>query len=524
VAGTFVLKPYERRRDVSGFGRFLLFVGLIFVAILYGLMSAVLPLQLLVIPLVPVLVMVALILWLMPDLGAARLDMAQKLFLWFIGLNIMWPNYVAFYLPGLPWITPTRFVVFALLATFLFAVATSGQFRRDLVEMTGSVPSVRMLFWLFWATTVVSLAFARDLTVSLNKFANNQIYWTMLFLAATYFATRKGFVTKMAAILVVTLFAVTIVGLYEYHIQKVFWIDRLPFFLRVDDELLEKIGETQARAGTDVYRVRGTTAVSLYFAEYLAMIFPFAVHLLMRSRSFMRRGALGFGVAGTIVVMYLTNARSAMVGLVLTILIYPFFVAWQRRIRTPQSLSATAMLAAYPVGVMVVSLIVIFWRRAHVAVLGGGQHEASSAARSAQWAMGIPKILKAPFGRGAGSSGEVLGYVNLADEPTIDTYYLTLLLEYGLVALPLFILMFGLPLWFGFKAHNRADSEEEMLVAPLVIGLFNFLVIKSVLSSESNMPIAFIMLGCMLGLIWRQNRADAAGLASSIKMAGPATI
>jgi hypothetical protein len=35
------------------------------------------------------------------------------------------------------------------------------------------------------------------------------------------------------------------------------------------------------------------------------------------------------------------------------------------------------------------------------------------------------------------------------------------------------------------------------------------------------LPIAFIMLGCVLGLIWRQNRADAAGLASTAKMVAP---
>jgi hypothetical protein len=499
----------------------MLFAGLIIVAIIYGLMCAILPLRFLVIPLVPVLVMVGMILWLMPDLGSARLDYGQKLFLWFIGLNIMWPNYVAFYLPGLPWITPTRFVVFAVLAIFLFAVATSSKFRSDLGEMTGSVPSVRALFWLFWAATVISLAFARDPSTSFNKFANNQIFWTMMFLASTYFATREGFVTKTAKILVVTLFAAMMLGLYEYKIQKVFWIEQLPFFLRVDPEFLDRVIRTQSRAGTDIYRVRGTMATSLYFAEYLAVIFPLAVHVLFRSRTFLTRAAVGFGVAGTIVVMYLTNARSAMVGMLLTLLIYPFFVAWRRRVRSPRSLLATAVLAVYPVGVVAVALIVVFWRRAHVAVLGGGQHASSSEARNVQWAMGMPKILKGPLGHGAASSGEVLGYANGAGELTVDTYYLSVMLDYGLLALPIFVLMFSLPLWYGFQAHNRANSEEEVLIAPLVVGLFNFVVIKSVLSSEGSFPIAFIMLGCVLGLIWRQNRADAAGFASTAKMVAP---
>lgn len=98
--------------------------------------------------------------------------------------------------------------------------------------------------------------------------------------------------------------------------------------------------------------------------------------------------------------------------------------------------------------------------------------------------------------------------MNGAGELTVDTYYLSVMLDFGLLALPVFILMFGLPIWFGFKSHTKATSQEATLVAPLAIGLFNFTVIKSVLSSEGNMPLAFIMLGCILGLLWRQQQEE----------------
>lgn len=405
MAGSLVLKPYERRSNVSGFGKFMLFSGLVFVATIYGLMCAILPMQLIAIPAVPVLLMVALILWLLPDIGEARVDSAESLMLWFIGLNIVWPNYVAFDLPGLPWITPTRIIVFSILAVVMFGLATSSEFRRRINDVTGSQRGIRMLFWAFWLMTTVALAFSNQMSFSINKYANNQIFWTMMFPVAAYFAVRKGFVDKVATIIVVTLFVVMMLGLYEYKIQKVFWIDQLPFFLRVDPEFLERVAKSQSRAGTDVYRVRGTMATSLYFAEFLAMVFPLALHFMLRSKGFIRTVLLAAGVAGTTVVMYLTNARSAMVGLLLTLLIYPLFAAWRRRSLSPRSIGATSTLAMYPFGVVVVALLVVFWRRAHVMVLGGGQHQASSDARNAQWVMGLPKILKAPLGHGAGTWG-----------------------------------------------------------------------------------------------------------------------
>lgn len=511
MAGTYILKPYMQRIETSCFARLMLFVGIVLLAAVYGMMCAILPVQLLAIPAVPVMLLIAIVLWMMPDLGAVRVDWMHSLMLWFIGLNIVWPNYVAFDLPGLPWITPTRLIVFGLLALVLYGVSTSSEFRSRIAETSRSIPIVSKLFWAFWALTTLSILFSAQPFFSLSKYANNQIFWTMMFVMSACLATRPGFVAKLSQILVVTLFVVAVVGIYEYKIQRVYWVDHLPGFLRVDPEFMERVIKSQSRAGTDVYRVRGTMATSLYFAEYLAMVFPLALHALCTSKTFRTFFALAAGVAGSVVVMYLTNARSAMVGLLLTLAIYPFFVAWRRRRQSPQSIGAMTTLLTYPASMTALALIVVFWHRAHVAVLGGGQHQASSQARDTQWAMGIPKVLSHPFGHGVARSAEVLGYANGAGELTIDTYYLSALLDYGYLALPIFILMFALPAWFAFKSFEKARDPEAMLIAPLAIGLFNFTVIKSVLSSEGNFPVAFIMLGCVVGLIWRQHQQAAAG-------------
>ena len=100
MAGSFVLKPYERRREPGPFRRFMFFAAIIGLAAFYGLLASVLPMQLLFIPLVPILILVALILWMMPDVGGLQIERMQTLMWWFIGLGILWPNYVAFDLPG----------------------------------------------------------------------------------------------------------------------------------------------------------------------------------------------------------------------------------------------------------------------------------------------------------------------------------------------------------------------------------------------------------------------------------------
>ncbi|WP_310497311.1 O-antigen ligase family protein [Sandarakinorhabdus sp.] len=505
MATSRILQPYVSRREPGRLTRVVLAVGFVMLGAFYGLMSTLLPAQLLAMPLSPILILGAVCLWMLPDVGEIDTTTMSSIAVWFIAIMPVWPSYVAINLPGLPWITPTRGLTGALLVMALVGISTSSDFRARIHDASGAMPYMRRIFWGFFATMIIAIPFSPLLFQTVNRWANNQIFWTMTFLLVGYFATYKGFVSRIARALVVALAITILIGLYEYRSQSVFWLPYLPAFLKADPEILARVAESQARAGTNIYRVRSTFPVSLYYAQYLALIFPFVIHYLVATPKVRDKLLLGLLAVATMVVMYLTNARSAMVGLLLTLIIYPFFWVWRTRKRDPQSIGASAGLFAYPAGMLVVTLIVLFWNRARVAVLGGGQHQASSDARGAQWDMGIPRIIQYPFGHGAATSGEVLGYTNRAGEVTVDTYYLTLLLDYGVFALPLFMLMFGLPLWHGFRAYMKSRDDETDLTAPLGIALFNFVVIAGVLSSEANQPIAFAILGCLGGLIWRQN-------------------
>ncbi len=491
-------------RKVGPLTRTVLFVALLGVATFYGLMIAILPPQLLVVPTVPILIMVGLILWMLPDTDRLYDNQMDTLMCVYAGANVLWPAYIALNLPGLPWVTPTRIAVFALLSTVLFNLATSQVLRSRLTASLDGVPLLRRLFWGFWLLTTLSLPLSGDPFFSLNKYVNNQIFWTMMFAVTAFLSTREGFVMRMSRILVWSTFIIAVLGIYEFKIERVFWLDHLPSFLKVDPDYLERIMATQARAGTDVYRTKSTFATSLSFAEYMAMVFPLCIHFMARAKGFWRISVLVFGVFGCMVVMYLTNARSAMVGLLMTLVLYMLFASWRARQRNRGSIPAMAAVSAYPASVAVLAALVVFWPRLHVMVLGGGAAQASSDARKVQWEIGLNKLASNPIGHGVGRAAETLGYRNGEGTLTIDTYYLSLLLEYGVLGLVAFVLLFGLPGWFGFKSYNLAETEEEQLIAPIAIGLVNFTVIKSVLSSEINMPIAFVMLGVVVGMIWRQ--------------------
>jgi hypothetical protein len=500
------MKPYERRREPGPVTRFLLGALLVFVSMVYGLMAVILPPQLLSYPATPILIMVGLILWLLPDIGGIYFERLQQLMIAYLGITIAWPAYIALNLPGLPWISLTRLVLFMVLAVFVWNFSTSQELRDKLRDAVSETPITIRVFWMFWATTTFSIVFASPIGPAISKYINNQIYWTMVLFVTALLATRPGFVGKFARTLLIATSVVIVYSLYEFRIQRVPWLNYLPSFLKIDPELLEILMDSQSRAGTDIYRVRGPYAASLFFSEFLTMAFPFFLYFTSKQKRIMPLLAMLAATLGCLVVMFLTNARSAILGALVAFVLFPFFYAVRRRSQHQRSIVGTGLLMAYPMLVTAAGMLVLFWPRAHIMVLGGGQHQASSDARSEQWRMGIPKLISHPFGFGVGRGNEALGFVNLAGKGTVDTYYLTVMLDFGILALPLFLLTFLIPAFLAFKYYRDAKTPEQELLAPLSIAIVNFIIVKSVLTSEANIPLAFAYVGCIIGLIWQRKR------------------
>ncbi len=508
VATALVLKPYDKRRGLGWFSKLSVGAGLFLLAAFYGLLCSVLPPQLLVIPLVPVLVMVLLILWLLPDVGGLWNETAAGYLVVFVGLNALWPPIAALNLPGLPVVSPTRVVLFALLAVVVLNFAMSGVMRRQVIDAMNAFPPVRRLYWLFWATTVLALPLSAQLSASMTKWVNNQIYWTTILAASAWLATRPGFARRTAQVLAWTLIVVALLGINEYRMQELWWPTILPPWLRADEVLYAKLFLPSFRAYTTEYRVRGILGNALYTAEYTAICFPFLIYYLTCTKKTAHRMLLIAGVLATMMTMYFTSSRSAMIGMVFTLAVYPLLEALRVRRQRPTSLVASAVFYAYPLFAAILVATVIFWRRAHVLILGGYQHQASTDARGIQWDMGWPKVLRQPFGHGAGTSGDVLGFFNPGQEiPTVDSYFLTLLLDYGFLGFAFFFGLFALAAWTAAKTHLDARDEETRLLAPLAISFTCFLIIKSAASTEGSFPIMFMLVGIAIVLIGRVRAA-----------------
>jgi hypothetical protein len=145
-------------------------------------------------------------------------------------------------------------------------------------------------------------------------------------------------------------------------------------------------------------------------------------------------------------------------------------------------------------------------------ILGDSSHSASTDARYTQYAMGFERILQWPFGYGIGRGGDALGFgLNTHGMMTIDTYYLSIVLEYGVLGFIVFYGMFAIAILEGGRRSLFVSSQNEdrSFLLPITVSLMTFIIIKSVFSQQENHPIVFMMLGAMVAIIAAHRRHPA---------------
>jgi O-antigen ligase len=237
----------------------------------------------------------------------------------------------------------------------------------------------------------------------------------------------------------------------------------------------------------------------------MALTMPFLLHFAVQRYNLVVRI---FAVASMPILLFtalITQSRLGVIGVGLSFLTYLLLWALLRRNRSKTDLIAPAIILAYP-AIFATSLIASFAvRRIRYAVWGGGEAAESTEGREVQYAMGIPKVLHQPWGYGIGQSGDILDYREAAGNTTIDTYYLSAALDYGIVGFILFFSFFLVAIYKGALAliHHAIRDRELMMIMPVTVALINFVVVKSVFSQQDNHPLVFIMVGLLGALLQR---------------------
>ncbi|MFM6854892.1 MAG: O-antigen ligase family protein, partial [Sphingopyxis sp.] len=385
--------------------------------------------------------------------------------------------------------------------------SVSADFRRSIKDILASSRGVWAALLMVTALAILSIGISSEPGMSANKVVVVLMNWTAIFVLSCYIFAQDGRAMRFAYILWVLVLFWCVAGAWEWRISRLPWAGHIPSFLAIEDENVQKLLAGSSRAATGKYRVQAKFTTSLGFSEFMALAMPFILHIGMTSRRFIEKIA----AFATLPVMFWTiintDSRLGVVGFLMTIMLY--LLAWGAfRWKSSQgSLFGPAITLAYPALFAAFISATFFIGRLRAMVWGTGAQQFSTDARQEQWAMAIPKALTHPWGYGIGRGAESLGFTNLAGVLTIDSYFLTVLLEFGILG---FLVYFGMILAGIVQGAYQcliSGGTRMGLLAPAAIALMNFVIIKSVLSQQENHPAMFMILGMVVALIWRERRA-----------------
>ena len=502
-----IMKPYTP--DPNGRGRRrarLLVVVLVSIfCLVYGVVFAALAPYLMLPLIAPLPVLALIVIWALPETRTAPTrTMVVLTFAFFIGL-VMWPNYIAFAPPGLPWITMVRLTGFPLFITLLICVSVSQDFRSRLATALNATPVLWKMLVAFAVLQLISIGFSRQPGQSIDKFIVAQVSWTAMFFLSVYVFLRPGRVERMAGMFWVMAILVGLIGIQEWRHAGVLWVGHIPKLLQIPDPAVANALATHVRSADGTYRTQSTFSTSLGLAEYVALTLPFVVQFLFGRYGWPVRLAAAISIPFLLFIVYITNSRLGVVGCMMTLFLYPLIWAVLRWRRDRQSLVAPAMVLAVPVAIVITGFLTLTWPRLHNLVLGNGAQQYSTIARQDQLGMAIPKLLKHPWGYGISMGPEAVGFVSISGIQTLDSYYITIAIEYGVIGFILYYGFFITSIIYAtrYTLKYTGPIREYSFLIPLSIALSNFFVVKSVFSQQDNHPIIFMYLGMMVALAAR---------------------
>ena len=522
-----VLRPY--RADPLSMSRrirrttLVLFLALF--CFIYGAAFALLGQAIMVLFALPVALLALAVIWALPDMPNAPTGLLNGFFTAFFIALVIWPNYLALSLPGLPWITSQRLTAFPMVGLFLICLSVSRRFREELGRCLAATPLIWRLLGLFVLLQTISLGFSSQASFSIQKYIIEQINWTIMYLVACWIFLKNGRLTFWAKAIWVMAVLESVIAMIEVKLGHVPWAGHIPTFLTIEDPSVLRTLSGAARAATGIHRAAATFGTPLGLGEYIALTMPFALHFVATSKDWRWKVAALLSVPVFFLDAFLSDSRLGMVGCMLSIILSLLGQAYFRWRRQREDMFAPALVLSFPVIALAAGGAVLGIGKLRKLVFGGGASAQSNQSRAEQWMLGLDKVKARPWGYGVERAADVLGYIAPGqDFLTIDSYFLELILDYGPLGFALYLtLMFAT---MGYAAlwgvRPSAEDDEHGLLIPIAISLLNFVVIKAVFTQQDNHPLVYIMMGAVTALIYRAKKglavdADAVRAATSAR-------
>ena len=402
-----------------------------------------------------------------------------------IVVTMLWPAYLVIQFSTGPGFNPQRVMLPICLLAWLIHVVSSRGYRRRVRSIWTEYRILILSMVALFAIGIVSGV--------LSPFNKSQAIWgafnQVMFLAVpmllvvTYFDSRQSISRLVGVMLGITIIS-QIVGAIEYANQEVVF-NRL---VSPGSEHAEKILEGKTRL--EKHRVTSVFDNPLSYAQFLVFMLPVFMHMMSNARNIVYRLLAGTQLVVLPVCVWTTGSRTAMVLMIFSYLAGALY--WVFRKRLDNRLKVTTAFIVTAVSVALFALTATLFDSD--SVLRGSQSiESSTNARLFQLAVGIPAISVSPFiGVGIHQATNFMQGLT-----SIDNYYLTVVLEKGVIGLILLLAVQWLILK-GLIRESRISNDLGLKAFSgfLIISYSSLFLFELTLSVIEVFTVSNVILAC----------------------------
>lgn len=413
----------------------------------------------------------------------------------YLTISVLWPRYVAFWLPGLPSINPPRMANILFLAVLVIALLKSVVVRAAISDSFDAFRVTWIIFGLYILSRLSSVLMSEDVAASvyaiLNEYAVHAVC-LVLGLVCGVFPDGKRLLVRVVLWVFVAVCAVAIIEVILGHNLFARFVDPANSYVQwaVSDK---------ARGGG--YRAQGTFGFPITLAEFIVVAFPLALAGVINGAS-----KKVWVVLGVLLIIFLTafgvyasGSRSGYVGILATGL-FGFVVVstrgvWQRRLKLGH------LVVSVFVGLIMT--VVVYFAIVYVFDLafGSAADRVSNSMRATMYEQSLRVIWEAPlFGFGPGSAPFKVGIMTASGQLTVDSRVVSLMIDSGFSALFLYLALVSATLLVSFRNAALSSEREWAASTAIACSIFGFVPFFLILSLNDNQFILFFLIGIALAV------------------------
>lgn len=415
---------------------------------------------------------------------------------WFLEITLLlyvfiqpiWPDYAVIVIGKLPGINLQRILIIGNVLLWIFGLIINPVYRRTLYYRLRTHTGIIVVMSMFFLWKYISVIPSSAMMKSIYAATNELIIWYLLFLIGltVFVSPRQGW--RFLSTIVFAGIVVSLVGLYESVTDRIFFAEYVPVWSEYTEQALSNHLVKE-------HRIQATFANTLSFGQFMIIMLPLATILTVKGKSILIRLMAAVASLLGLVVIWLTQSRAPIVIVVLLLTFYVISKILENIRRVKGIIYYRFVLVLIPVILLVVAmssniLFTMFKGRTETETI-------STLMRVSQLYYGIDAIVEKPlFGYGPALAAGVAG-VGTGDLPTIDNYYLTLMIESGIPTLILFVIIMGYFIRLGVRLLQSNNKEISYLAGSIVYAMVGFTVFILVLSLKVNFPIIYLFMAML---------------------------